>query len=108
MRYRLTLTEKLRYRYGLRWIGALPNWQDYAKDIAAIGAIALLYGIAGSLDYAAEKAAEAERYAASAANSTAELAASLNGTLTLQHAGPHADGHAITAVRCRGAEEYRL
>jgi hypothetical protein len=108
VRYPLTLRETLRYRYGLRWIDALPGWRDYWKDVAAVCVIVLLYGIAGSMDYATEKAEEAEQQAALAEKATARLAACMNGELRLVHEGPHKDGFGTTAVICRRAEEVRL
>lgn len=108
MRYPLTLTEKLRYRYGLRWVGALPGWRDLWKDVAAVATIVLLYGAVGTIDYAAEKAEEADRQAALAEKATAQLAACMNGDLRLLHDGPHQDGYGKTAVVCRRADEVRL
>ena len=108
MRYPLTLAEKLRYRFGLRWIGALPGWRDFWKDATALAVIVLMYGVAGSMDYATEKAEEAEQQAALAEKATARLAACMNGELRLVHEGPHKDGFGTTAVICRRAEEVRL
>jgi hypothetical protein len=107
-RYPLSIAERLRYRYGLRWAGRLPAWRDCWKDVAAVAVIVCAYALVGTIDYATERAAEAERMAASAERSTQQLAACMNGELRLVHPGPHADGYGQTAVVCRRAEEIRL
>lgn len=64
----------LRRYYGLRWQGALPSRRDLHSTMTTAAGVAFFvatFAIAGSLDYAAEQAAEAERQTAIAERQTA-------------------------------------
>ena len=72
----------LRRYYGLRWQSDTPKPDELgfdAKNIAYLIALFLLYGLAGSIDYATEKAIEAERKSESYALQQTALLTCLNG-----------------------------
>ena len=94
-----------RLRYGLRWRGvrvSLDDLADHLRTAMLLIGIVLAFGIAGSLDYAAEKAEEAERQAAQAERATRWLAECLNGKARFMAE----DGRSATV--CDRAWEVRL
>ena len=71
-----------RLRRGLRWEKHQPGARELgfdAKNIAYLIALFLLYGLAGSIDYADQQAAAAEQQSALATRREAALLACLNG-----------------------------
>lgn len=55
------MIQTVRFKYGLRWRTARPElpW----KPLSAVGLLTLLFTLAGSLDYAVQRAEFAERAA---------------------------------------------
>lgn len=72
----------LRQNYGLRWQASRLQLADIRETLitaAHVAGIVAAFGIAGTLDYADEQRAEAERQAAIAERATYALAECMNG-----------------------------
>jgi hypothetical protein len=101
----------LRFRFGLRWSRHYPTMadlRDALRSLFYVLCLVLAYGVVGAIDYAEEQRIEALAQARSSAQATALLADCMNGTARFVHSGPHTDGHGVTGIACRPAEEYRL
>lgn len=76
-RYPLTLRDRLRFRFGLRWAASLPSMADikrFAKGLLYAAALLIAYANVSNREYAEAMAAEAQAQARDNRALTAALA----------------------------------
>ena len=103
MKHSLTWRDHTRFAYA----GSATR-RELGRNLAILAALLLIYGVVGAIDYATEKAIEAEGLRADVHALSRTLADCLNGNARFTTPGPHKDGYGQTAVVCRRAEEYKL
>ncbi len=103
-----TFYRRFRLRHGLRWQANRPSAADLREALrcaALIVGLLLAFGIVGTIDYAVEQRAAADRAELETAAAYQQLADCANGRTSWISADEN--GRPVGVV-CRTAEEFRL